>query len=197
MAPVQKNMAKLTAEDRTAIAAFLKSLPPIKSEKPAKPGADLLRRRSETVQRDRISPGPNTTDWNPAMIRCTGRKMPMPARRAALARRSGGPVLAAVSGACRRQALRPGRRHRRLYRHGQRPQRRGQRRQGHRRVRSAMPAPTRSTSSSTARPPRRRSSRPGTISSPRPRPATRSSSPMPATADRSRSRRAATARRTA
>jgi mono/diheme cytochrome c family protein len=37
MAPVQKNMAKLTAEDRKAIAAFLKSLPPIKSEKPPSP----------------------------------------------------------------------------------------------------------------------------------------------------------------
>jgi mono/diheme cytochrome c family protein len=39
MAAVQKNMAKLTAEDRAAIAEYLKSLPPIKSEKPAAPAA--------------------------------------------------------------------------------------------------------------------------------------------------------------
>jgi mono/diheme cytochrome c family protein len=40
MAPVQKNMAKLTPEDRNAIAAYIKSLPPRpdavpKSKKPA------------------------------------------------------------------------------------------------------------------------------------------------------------------
>ena len=35
MGKVQENMAKLTAQDREAIAAYLKSLPPIASEKPA------------------------------------------------------------------------------------------------------------------------------------------------------------------
>jgi mono/diheme cytochrome c family protein len=36
MAKVQENMAKLTAEDREAIAAYLKSVPPVASARPAK-----------------------------------------------------------------------------------------------------------------------------------------------------------------
>ena len=36
MAKVQENMAKLTSGDREAIAAYLKSIPPIANERPTK-----------------------------------------------------------------------------------------------------------------------------------------------------------------
>jgi hypothetical protein len=36
MAKVQKNIVKLTPEDREAIAAYLKSVPPIANERPKK-----------------------------------------------------------------------------------------------------------------------------------------------------------------
>ncbi len=39
MTKVQENMAKLTAEDRAAIAAYLKSLPPVKSTRSKKPAS--------------------------------------------------------------------------------------------------------------------------------------------------------------
>jgi mono/diheme cytochrome c family protein len=40
MAPVQDNMAKLTPQDRAAIAAYLKSLPPLPDAEPKKKKTD-------------------------------------------------------------------------------------------------------------------------------------------------------------